>query len=199
MAETWPEASVRPHQNIPDESPCPIMLVDIARLSHDLPDLIQEAARRSDADGIDGTIAKKLECEKFRRAFTEVVLERENLATNPQTAPQYAGLALHGNPVVFFYRNFRLMVEAGGYYQADLYQDSKQLYNALRNLLKHRNWRELLKAADDQLLREGLEPFIAGKRICDMTELSDLLPARLHRPVRRAEAPVPPCDPYRTR
>jgi hypothetical protein len=177
----------------------PVVLIDIERLSNDLADLMMEAARRSDgADVVDSTWAKKLECAKFRQAFREVVLERSQLATDPHKAPQYQGLALDGNPVVFFYRNYRLMVQAGGYYQADLYKDSRPLYNALRNLLKHRNWRELLKAADDQLLREGLEPFIIGKRIHEMTEFADLLPARIRRPARNAERPPAPLDPYRS-
>jgi hypothetical protein len=175
------------------QSPPEILLVNIGGMADALSELVVAAKNRSSkSQVIDEQILRMMRSTKFKRVFCEMLTARGTLVANPRSAPQYQGLAQDGNPVAFFVRNFRLRVEAGGYYQTDLQRDSARLFNALRNVLKHKDVRLRLKEASDQLLAEGFEPAIGGRRINDIEDIGELLPARRGLEPRRPEAPSAP-------
>ena len=173
-----------------------VVLLDINALSHRLNEVvIQATARSSNGKNLSPETSKTLSRPEFQQAFREVLLGNSELVANPLSAPQYGGLHQDGNPISFFFRHFRLRVQAGGYYQTDLQRDSARLFNAIRNLLSSKHVRERLAEAEDQIRHDGFHPFINGTHIRDISDLSQLLPARRglepRRPAQAAEAARP--------
>jgi hypothetical protein len=112
----------------------------------------------------------------FWRATQESLLE--TVAADPTSAPQYKGPETDGNPIAFFVRHYRLFVEARNYYQADLQRDCPKLFNAVRDALRYKDYRENAQQADDELVRARLEPYFRGRRVRDIADIGELLPSR---------------------
>lgn len=164
-----------------------VYLLDIDRLDAALTDMLSDAAGRTATAEASVDRAMTDDPLKFRQAFVELLLKRKTVVVDPTTAPQYYGPDLDGNPIAFFVRRYRLLVKAGGYYQADLQRDCPRLFNAVRDALRYKDYRENAQAADDELVRNGLDPFFCGKRVRDITDIGDLLPSRKKIEPRRPE------------
>lgn len=155
----------------------PVVLVDTRGFGKAFDAVITEVARSVRDPKVKAKL--KRECSSAVRALLQGRTSTvPAVAADPHAVPPYLGVRKDGNPVAFFVRYFRLHVEAGAYYQSDLQRDNPPLFNALRHLVKHKESDRLLQEADEQLFGAGIQPVILGKRVRDITDLADLLPAR---------------------
>ena len=159
------------------EAPPHVVLLNIDGLVARIGDLVGEAAATVKTKKLSPEVSQVLACPSFRNAFRELLWGKRTLIADPRFAAPYLG-PKDGNPITFFFLNYRLHFEAGNYYQTDLQRDSPRLFNAIRNLLYSRYFKERLAEADSEILAAGFAPVIKGIRIKDMTDLSQLLPAR---------------------
>jgi hypothetical protein len=150
-----------------------VRVVDMNVLAQVLDEVVAEVASKVPAP-MKRNIGKRLQ-----DAFRLRLAERGATAVTTLDTPSYSGRSVDGNPIAFYYRsNYRLFVELGGYYQSDLQRDDTRLFNALRNALKGKAWREVIAEADGLLRTEIDVPSILGRPLRDVEDLNDLLPAR---------------------